>query len=177
MLSQFIKQDIRIPAVAISLLLSLWSVSIDPVINNDGFLYILLAETLQEGNYFNVFSIYRWPFYSFMIAGLSNFTGISNELTAYILNAILILILIISYLSIVKLLGGDHRVLIIAVLVILLFPGINRYRSFINRDFGYLAFYMLSIFIFFRHLIKPAWYLPVLWTARSEEHTSELQSH
>ncbi len=165
MFSKLNKIDIRIPAIGISLLLSVWCIYIDPVINNDGFLYILIADTVQEGNYSNAFNIYRWPFYSFMIAGLSSFAGFSAELTAYIFNALLIIVLILSYLSIVKLLGGDHRVLIVAVIVILLFPGINRYRSFINRDFGYLAFYMLGLFYFFRHLVKPAWYFPVLWTA------------
>ncbi len=164
MLSQAIKQDVRIPAVFISLLLSWWCVSIDPVINNDGFLYVLLADLVQDGDYFSVLNIFRWPFYSFLIAGLSNLTGLATELTAYYFNAILIIVIIFSYLSIVKLLGGDHRVLIIAGIIILLFPGINRYRSFINRDFGYLAFYMLSLLVFFKHIIKPEWYWPVVWT-------------
>ncbi len=161
---QITNRNILIIAGGISLLFSFWSIYIDPVINNDGFLYILVSETIQDGNYSNAFNIYRWPFYSFMLAGLSNVSGLSSEVIAYLLNIILAIIITISFISTVRLLGGDQRVIIFAVIVILLFSGINRYRSFISRDFGYLAFYMLSLFVFFRHLVKPEWYLPVLWS-------------
>lgn len=164
MIFQITNRNILLIAAGISLLFSAWSIYIDPVINNDGYLYILIADTIQDGNYSNAFSIYRWPFYSFMIAGLSNIMGLSTEATAYLLNIILVIIIILSFISTVRLLGGDQRIIIIAVIVILLFPGINRYRSFITRDFGYLAFYMLSLFVFYKHLIKPQWYLPVLWS-------------
>lgn len=157
-------RNIQFVAAGISLLLSFWAIYIDPVINNDGILYVLLAETIQEGNYANAFNIYRWPFYSFFLAGLSTFLGMPLEFSANLLNIIFSIIIVVSYLSIVKLFGGDRRVIVIAAIVILLFPGINRYRSFIGRDFGFLAFYMISLFIFFKHMIKPEWYLPGIWS-------------
>jgi len=49
--------------------------------------------------------------------------------------------------------------------VILFFPGLNKYRSFVIRDFGYLAFYMLGLLVFFKHIVKPQWYWPAIWTA------------
>lgn len=157
-------KDIRIPAAIISMLFTAWCVYIDPVINNDGFLYILVADSIREGNFREAFSQYRWPFYSFFIAGFGHVLNMSSENSAFILNALFSSIIVISFISIIKVLNDKRKLLIFAAIVILLYPGINAYRSFIIRDFGYLAFYFLGLWAFFKHMLDPQWYLILLWS-------------
>jgi len=149
----FLGQYPGLVAVSIlsSLILSAWCVWADPIINNDGVYYFRAAAEISDGNWREALSIYPWPFYPAFIAYLSMLPGIDLVSAAYIFNALLAAALVVSFLCAVHELGGDRTTLIIAALLILAFPTLNKYRSFIIRDIGYLCFHIWSLYFLFRY--------------------------
>jgi len=149
----FFRQHSRLILITVlcSFALSVWSVWADPIINNDGVYYFRAAEKISLGQWSEAISIYSWPFYPAFIAYLSKLTGVNVVDAAYILNAVLAAVLVAGFLSVVFELGGNRTTLIFAALLILAFPTLNKYRSFIIRDIGYLAFYLWSLSYLFKY--------------------------
>ena len=138
--------------LAANVALSLWAYWLDPVINNDGVTYLALADMIRDGNWQAAKDYYSWPFYSAFIAAVSILTQLNVEHSAYLLNALFLISLTWAFVSIVAdLSNDDRRIIIISMLVILLFPSITKYRSFIIRDFGYLSCYLWSLFFLLRY--------------------------
>ena len=142
--------------------LSSWCLYFDPVINNDGVIYLSLAQLILDGNWNQAFEFYSWPFYSAFIAYTSKLTFLDLEVSAHLLNTLFATSLTLAFVCIAaELSNNDRRIILIAALVILLFPSITKYRSFIIRDFGYLSCYLWSLYFVFcfmrslhkRHLI------------------------
>ncbi|NND81391.1 MAG: hypothetical protein HKN50_03065 [Gammaproteobacteria bacterium] len=131
--------------------LSAWCIFNDPVINNDGVTYLALAKYMQQGQWADAFAYYSWPFYSIFIMVTSKLFFVDIETAAYILNTLLATSLTLAFVCIVaELSDNDRNLILLAALVILLFPSINKYRSFIIRDFGYLSCYLWSLFFIFK---------------------------
>ena len=153
MASDFFSQYFRLSLVTAvaSLILSAWSVWADPIVNNDGVYYFRAAEQILYGEWGEAISVYSWPFYPAFIAYLSKFTGVDIVSAAYVLNALLCVVVVTGFLFVVYALGGDRNTLIAAAIVVLAFPTLNKFRPFIIRDIGYLAFYLWSIGFLFRY--------------------------
>ncbi|MDJ0955565.1 MAG: hypothetical protein QNI91_01830 [Arenicellales bacterium] len=153
MASDLFSQYFRLISVTAfaSLILSAWSVWADPIVNNDGVYYFRAAEQILYGDWDEAISVYSWPFYPALIAYLSKFTGVEIVSAAYVLNALLCVVVVTGFLAVVFELGGDRNTLITAAIVILAFPTLNKFRPFIIRDIGYLAFYLWSIGFLFRY--------------------------
>lgn len=149
------KLPVELVAVAISVLLSIWLVYSDNVINGDGVLYLKSAEAFANGNWQEGVNIYRWPLYAALIGGLHYISGLETDVVAYVLNGALYALLVWTFLSIVKFFGADRRTLWIAAILILALPSLNSYRAFIIRDVGYWAFYLLGLSAFFRFQRNP----------------------
>lgn len=133
--------------------LSAWCLNFDPVINNDGVTYLNLAQLMLDGKWNEAYSYYSWPFYPAFIAFTAKLTFLDLETSAYLLNTILATSLTLAFVCIVgELSNNDKRIILIAALVILLFPSITKYRSFIIRDFGYLSCYLWSLYFVFRFI-------------------------
>ena len=129
--------------------LTFWSISVDPVINPDALLYLSAAEELKQGNISNAFALYKWPFYSFAIATVQTITGTTAQTSAYLFNGVMHAMAMLGFLACVHALGGNKKTLLIAALLILFFPSFNKYRSFIIRDAGFIAFYLWSLYHLF----------------------------
>ncbi len=139
----------------VSVLLSVWCVYIDPIVNNDGIQYFRVAERLLSGQWQEAIAIHHWPFYSMLIAATSKLTGLNVEISAHVVNTGLFVLLVAGFMAAVMELGGDRRVVVFAALVILLLPGLNKYRSYVIRDTGYLTFYIWSLVFLFRYWQNP----------------------
>lgn len=157
--------DVRVYAGCCSLLLSAWCIYIDDVINNDGILYLRVAELITQGEWSAAVSLYKWPFYSCLIALTGAVTGLPLELAAHVLNAALAVLAVVSLITLVRILGGDRKTLVAAAAVVLLYPGLNEYRSYVIRDFGYVAFYLLALVFYFKTLSANHWRLHIGWFA------------
>jgi len=154
---------IRGVAVLVSLALSVWSVYRDPVINNDGILYLSAAAAFLAGDWRGAFALYPWPFYSWLIALTHLGTGFAFEHCAHLLNALFQAATVWAFITVVKELGADRRVMAAAALVILLHPGLNEYRPFVVRDFGYWAFYLLALLWLLRFFKRPSTGSALAW--------------
>lgn len=139
-------------AILGSVLLSMWSIYADPIVNDDGILYITTAKEFVNGNWQQGFDLYRWPFYPLLIAFVSKVLPIGTENAAYFVNIAFNALLCLGFVCVVRELGGGKRVILFATLLILFFPSISKYRPFIIRDTGYLACYIWSLYYIFRYL-------------------------
>lgn len=150
-------------AAAVSLALSLWALYLDPVVNNDGILYIKAAEHFSSGDWGSGFSIYKWPFYSLVIGGISRFSGLAVGHSAYFVNGAFYVFLVLGFIALVQALGGGKAALWSAAVVALSHPELNGYRSFIIRDAGYWACFLWSLAYFFAYLRYGDSSLLVFW--------------
>ncbi len=131
--------------------LSFWCLKFDPIINNDGITYLAIAQMMLDGSWNEAFGYYSWPYYSFFIAAIAKLFFLDIESAAYLLNTLFVTSLTLAFVCIVgELSNNNRRIILIAMLVILLFPSITKYRSFIIRDFGYLSCYLWSLYFIFR---------------------------
>lgn len=132
--------------------LTVWCLALDPVINFDGVTYISIAELFLRGEFRSALEYYNWPFYSGFIALTAAILQVSAEQAALIFNTLMVISLTLAYVSIVgQLSENNKRIVLIAAVIIVLFPSISKYRSFVIRDFGYLSCYLWSLYFLFRY--------------------------
>jgi hypothetical protein len=138
----------------VSVSLSIWSIAIDSVINNDGIEYIRAAKFLSEGDWRSAFAAYRWPTYPYLIMLIGNMVGaiLPNledpyKLAGHVLNTAFFSLAVMLFVAVVRGFGGtSRRITWIAMLVALIHPAFNEYRAFLIRDPGYLAAYLLAVY-------------------------------
>ena len=156
-------RDVRTYAALASLALSAWCVFIGNVLNNDGVLYLRAAELLTRGEWHAAVAIYKWPFYSALVALVHQLTGLSFEHAGYTLSAALTALTVVMFISLVREVGGNGKVVVFAAAVILLHHSLNTYRPYVLRDPGYLAFYLTSLLMFIKDLKQPKWSRTLAW--------------
>jgi 4-amino-4-deoxy-L-arabinose transferase-like glycosyltransferase len=161
--SYFIKLDPRIWASFISLLISLIMAS-KFFINNDGIFYVRAAEDFLANGLAATHSGLRWPFYPLLIAGLSYVTHVPLVTSALIWQALLQILLVISFISVIRLLGGNKTIQVIAAVIILLQPTLTEYRDSIIRDFGYWAFLITAFYYLLSYATNTSWKNLLGWT-------------
>jgi len=138
-------------AVILSIVFSLMSVLHAGVINPDGILYLRVAQTWLEQGIKSALQHYSLPFYAIFIASISQLFSLSLETAAYTLNFLFQALMVIYFIRIINVLGGNTRIKWFALFVILLFPHLIDYRSFIVRDFGYWAGHLAGLFYLLRY--------------------------
>ncbi len=155
MISNLIKTDkwLVLLVISISLLLSIWANYADNILNNDGVEYLKSSRALLQGDWVAAVETYKWPFYSALIALLSSLSGLSLEYSAYAINAIFFVWLSLAFVALVQLAGGRRSTLWFAVLVILAFPAINKFRPYLIRDPAFLALFLSACYAFFMYLL------------------------
>jgi hypothetical protein len=131
--------DIRLYAVAASLLLSLWHVLINPLPNSDAFTYVHTAEIFVDQGVSAAFAWYPNATYSVLMGILQQSTGLDLFIAAHILNAFFYALLTYVFITLAQEIKGSNEVGLFAAFTILIFPELNEYRSYVIRDIGYLA--------------------------------------
>lgn len=145
-------------AVLASLLLSAWAAYAEFVPNPDAALYLRAAKLFSEGAWASGLDVYRWPFYSILIAALM--TVVPDAIVAaQVLNAFLYLISTLAFIGLIsRLAGGGNLVVIVAALMVVFHPQLTQLRAGIIRDNGYLAFLLLAFYLIVRDQAIPrAW--------------------
>ena len=158
-----VNKKIFLAAICVTPLLSLWVFFTGGIINNDGILYMSIAERFAQGDFAGAAKLYNWNFYPLLIAELSRFTSLPLAVSAGLLTAFFSTLLTFAFLKCVLLLGGNRQVLLWAAVVIVLHPTFMESRSSILRDHGYWAFYLLAIYFFLNFYAKPIWSYAFLW--------------
>jgi hypothetical protein len=132
-----------------SVVLSMWMIYIDEVINSDGVHYILTAEYLSEGMWTEALQTFKWPAYSFLIYLVQLLPFTDFESAAHIVTTVGFTFSVARFLLVVNALGANPCTTWLAALVILSFPGIKKFRAFLVRDPVFLAcIWVLSGFWF-----------------------------
>jgi hypothetical protein len=140
--------QIRVFTAIVSLIVSIYAIYSDDIINIDGILYLKAAELFVSGNMEAAFAAYNWPFYSIIIALFHKLTSIPLELTAYILSCVFFVLLTDALILISSLIFPVPRQLKISALLILCLMPILDYRDYIIRDPGYWAFVCIALYYF-----------------------------
>jgi len=144
--SRFVGAVLAVCSV-VSVLLSLWCIHIDHVINNDGIEYIRTAERLADSDWAGAIAAYRWPFYPLLMLLVSKIAGVSYLVSGYILNTLFFTGAVVLFVLTVRVFGGDSkRLTVLAAFVALTHPAFNEYRAFIIRDAGYLMSFLVAIY-------------------------------
>jgi hypothetical protein len=154
---------IRLFTALASVLLSLQAVYFDDILNDDGIMYLQMADAYLSGGFAAVVLIYDWPVFSILIAWLHQLTSISLESCGFIINSILFVLLTDALVLISSLLISSQRQLVIAAILVLCFIPINEYRDFIMRDPGYWAFSSLALYQFMLFATAPNYRAATLW--------------
>ena len=159
----FARHRVESIAVLISLLLSLWVIYLDNVINSDGILYLTSAESFARGDWETAVEIYRWPLYAWLISVVQQASSVGIDSAAYVLNTLLYAVLVWSFIAIVRTFKANDRTLWLAALFVLALPSLNGYRSFVIRDIGFWAFYLLALLAFFKFQFQPTFARALAW--------------
>ena len=157
--------------LAASLLLSLWLVAIDPVINRDAILYLRAAEAYLDQDLLASQALFGRPLLQVSVAWLHQLTGLPLLYCGLLLNAGFYAVLVLAFVATVAALGGDRRTQLFAAALILSHPMINEYRSSIMRDPAYWALLMVSLRELLCYLRTPSlrhglgWFLAITLAA------------
>lgn len=135
--------------VALSLLLSLWLIATDPVLDRDAILYLRTADAYLQGGFWASLRQFDRPLLSVCLAVLHQLTGLPLLYAGLLLNSLFYALFCVAFVATVSTLGGDRRVQLLAVIVVLSHPTLNDQRSSILRDPAYWALIMLA----FRQLL------------------------
>ncbi|MCP5166159.1 MAG: hypothetical protein H6989_02135 [Pseudomonadales bacterium] len=135
--------------VALSLLLSLWLIAIDPVLDRDAILYLRTADAYLQDGFLASLRLFDRPLLSICLALLHQLTGLPLMYAGLLLNSLFYALFCVTFVAAVSALGGDRRVQLLAVIVVLSHPTLNDQRSSILRDPAYWAFILLA----FRQLL------------------------
>lgn len=141
-----------VAAIFASITYSAIRLAFDPLINPDAVLYLLVAQAWLDGGIAAATQFDTRPFYSLLIAALHWLTGLPLLISAHLLDAGLIALLTVSIQRLASILGVSVRVQLLVVLLTLLLPSLNEFRSFLIRDFGYWAFCVLAISWLIRYI-------------------------
>lgn len=150
-------------AIALSILISVWCVYANDVVNSDGVAHLEAAHQLVQGNWGEIFTWHGRSLLEVLIALLSSTTGVSVDISLYVLNALLATLVVVSFMGIVREFGSDRKSLVAAMLVVLFHPAINQYRAMAVDDLGYVGFYLLSIMLLLRYCRGPSPFGAVWW--------------
>ncbi len=131
--------------IAASLLLSIWLIWLDPLINRDAIIYLRAAEAYLRDGVAASQQIFGRPLLPICIAILHQATGIPLLYAGLLITTAFYVLLCVAFVDTVRVLGGKRSVQLIAAIVILSHPWINHTRASIMRDPIYLAFVVLSL--------------------------------
>jgi hypothetical protein len=170
LITLFGRNDRQIYGVALltSILLSFLICYRNLVINPDGICYLLSAQVIGSASIRDAMHFCpqaQWPFYSTLIYALVQISHLSFAASAHVLNGLFSLASVITFILIIKELGGDRRILWLAAGVILLNHQFNVLRVDIIRDHGFWAFYLISIYLLLKFFREPKWTTALAWNA------------
>ncbi len=143
--------DVRLFAVAASLLLSLFAVLTSDIPNDDAYTYIRTADIFVEQGLGAATDHYTWVTYSLLIGSL-NMLGLPLFAAAYLLNALLYALIVYSFISIVQTINNSVPIVWLSALTVLVFPELNEYRDMVIRDIGFWGFALLGLWQFILYM-------------------------
>ena len=162
--SQFFRHDILAFSAILSLAFSAGAHLADPLLNDDGILYLRTAQAFLTDGVAGAFGLYEWPWHSIAIGLLQDITGMPLQWAAQAINAALASLMVVGFVSLCREAGGDRLTLLFAAMLILAHAELNEYRSFVIRDFGFWAFSLCSLLALMRYARNGRYQDVLLWS-------------
>ena len=131
--------DIRLWAVGLSLLLSVWHALLNQIPNADGFEYVRIAEVFLKDGLAAAFALYPSATYPVLVGVLQSL-GLDPFVAGQVLNALFYALLVNVFMSIALEIRDTRRHALIAAVVVLVYPQINEYRYYMIRDIACMSF-------------------------------------
>ena len=155
--------DYRI-IIVLSLLLSVWLIAIDPVLNKDAILYLRSAQAYLQDGVLASQRLFARPLLPICFALVHQLTGIPLVYAGLLLTSVYYAILCVAFVATVATLGGNRRVQLFAAIVVLSHPALNDQRSSIVRDPAYWGLILLAFRELLLYLRNPTLRHQLLWT-------------
>ncbi len=132
-------------------------------INNDGILYLQVAQVYFHSGLKAAMAIYPWPFYSMLIAWTHKVTALSFLHSAYLINIVLYGSIAAVFTRLLRQLNATQWIVIFGTLLLVFDPTLNVFRVFLIRGPGYWFFYLLSLSLLLSYIEMPRWWHAPLW--------------
>lgn len=133
-------------------------------INRDGIMYLTQAQHIVEGNWDKAMSVYNWPFFSILIAGLHQLSNLSLQYSAHVINVTLFIVASFFFIKNVTLVSQNKTPAIFATLILLTsIPLMDDYLSMVLRDQGQWAGFMIGVYGYLRWINNPQWSWALIW--------------
>jgi len=137
-----------IAAVLACIALSVWSTLVASLPNPDAVLYLRAADYFAAGLFEEGLAVYKWPTYSMVIALVQVVTGVEAFVAAQIVNALFTAVTTVTLIALASEFSNrDRAVVTFATIFIVFQPQLMELRSWIIRDHGYLALFLVSIYL------------------------------
>lgn len=149
--------------IAASCALSALAILRDPIVNEDGVFHLVLAREAAGTGLLAAFAAFDHPAYPLLIAGLHRLSGLSLLASAHLLDAALLALLVASFTRFATTLCGERELAPWVALLVLLFPLLNEYRSFVLRDFGFWALMVSALLPLLRYQATLRWRDGLWW--------------
>lgn len=147
---------IYIAAAASAVLIATWTSLAVQIPNPDALIYLRSAEHFANGDFGQAIAVYRWPFYSMLIAGLHLATGLPMMTAAHLADGAFLVVTVVAFIALTeRLLPGRLTVLTLAAVLIVLHPKLMEMRSALIRDHGFHAFYLSALYFTARDIAIP----------------------
>ncbi len=144
-------------AVILNCLITSLSLLHHQPINVDGIIYLKAAQAYLDQGFHVAVANYPWPFYSIFIALTSQLTHLSLLHAGFVLNTVLTSILVVTFVLLIKELGGTLFEQYLGLFTIICYPFLNHDLYNILRDFGYYAFFLVAFLFFIYYLRHFKW--------------------
>lgn len=133
-------------------------------INDDSILYFEVARLFSVGEWKLGFALYNWPLYPALIALIHKITDANIQTIAQILNILFFTVTTYSFISIIRLAGGNKLTIFCGILLLFSTPYIvGDVLPMLLRDQGFWAFFLLSIQLFIKFYRSGKFSHALLW--------------
>lgn len=165
---KLVDTDLRIWAMLAGVLVILYKIVMQSELNKDAFHYLGAAEFFQQQGLLATINGYGWRGYSALIGMLDYIVPGDILYSAHLLNMLLCLLLIWSFITLVMEYRDSQLTRLFAAITILAWPSVIEIVDYVIRDFGFLAFGLLALLYMIRFhktgrpLYAAAWVLSML---------------
>ncbi len=151
----------------LAFIITLWVMYIHQgLINADSVLYFEVARLFSIGEWKQGVALFGWPLYPALIAVLHNLTGLNFESAAQWLTAIFFAITTFSFITLIRLAGGNKTTTICGALLLLSSSYIvGDILPMLLRDQGFWAFFLSSLVFFIKFYRDGKLQNALLWQA------------
>ncbi|MCP3680063.1 MAG: hypothetical protein GY782_07365 [Gammaproteobacteria bacterium] len=150
-ISRFIYLYAILASLALTFIISSWQ----QPFNSDGIRYLNAAAAYQQHGFHAALAIYSWPFMSIVIAVLASVSHLSLLHAAYLFNFIADTLTVVAAVALAPVFGFSRGQQLLLLLLLLIFPWFNHFRTHIMRGHGYYAASLLAMLLLIYHAKQP----------------------